>query len=158
MQDVISRYHLGVTAPVVLPEALIDVVVEVVILHVLELGAGGGEELFDNLDVVVHRSANVKEHQQFYRVAPLWPGLDVEISMFGGGSDRTGQVQLFFSALTNPASQPLQRNFDVAGTKLDAVIEIAKLALVPDLDRPAMTAFGLADAHAFRVIAIGAEG
>ena len=38
------------------------------------------------------------------------------------------------------------------------VVEIPELAPVPDFHRAAVAAFVLADAHAFRIVAIGAEG
>src|SRR5690606_28848802 len=61
-------------------------------------------------------------------------------------------------ALAHPAAKPLQRHLDVAGAELDRIVEIPEFALVPDLDRAAMAALVLADAHAFGVVAIGAEG
>src|SRR5690606_14014856 len=59
---------------------------------------------------------------------------------------------------THPAAQALQRDLDVASAKLDRVVKIAELALVPNLHRAAVAAFRLPDAHAFRIVAIGAEG
>ncbi len=61
-------------------------------------------------------------------------------------------------ALAGPAPQPLQRHLDVAGAELDRIVEILEFALVPDLDGAAVAAFVLADAHAFGIVAIGAEG
>jgi hypothetical protein len=55
-------------------------------------------------------------------------------------------------------AQALQRDLDVAGAELDVVVEVAELALVPDLDGAAVAAFVLADAHALGVVAVGAEG
>src|SRR5207302_11493782 len=54
-------------------------------------------------------------------------------------------------------AEPAQRRLEVAGAELDAVVEIAELALVPDLDGAAVARRFLADAHAFRVVAMGAE-
>ena len=68
-----------------------------------------------------------------------------------------GRSSSSVGALADPAAQPLQRDLDVARAKLDAVVEILELAPVPDFHRAAMAAFGLADAHAFRIVAIGAE-
>ena len=54
--------------------------------------------------------------------------------------------------------RPSQRDLDVARAELDRIVEVAVLALVPDLDRAAVARLLLADAHAFRVVAVGAEG
>src|SRR5439155_12256466 len=54
-------------------------------------------------------------------------------------------------------AQPPQRHLDVAGAELDPVVEIPEVAPIPDLDGAPMAALVLADAHAFRVVAIGAE-
>src|SRR3546814_17923561 len=47
---------------------------------------------------------------------------------------------------------------DVAGAQFDAVVEILVFALVPDLHGTAVARLVLADAHAFGIVAIGAEG
>ena len=40
-------------------------------LHVLEFGARGGEQLLRRLDVPVHRAADIEEDQHLYGVVPL---------------------------------------------------------------------------------------
>ena len=47
--------------------------------------------------------------------------------------DCVSQVQLVCSAFSRKLSQPAQCDFDVAGSKLDRIIEIAVLAFVPNL-------------------------
>src|SRR5207344_3015687 len=54
--------------------------------------------------------------------------------------------------------QSAQRDLDVARAELDGIIQVAVFALVPDLHRAAVAALVLADADAFRVVAVGAEG
>jgi hypothetical protein len=61
----------SVAALVVLPHGLVEAVVEVVELQVLELGLGGAEKLLAELDVAVHRAADVEEQQHLDRVAAL---------------------------------------------------------------------------------------
>src|SRR6185312_8849362 len=129
------------------PDALVDAIVEIEKIEMAEFGAHGRKQLLDAADVVVHRTADVEEHQQLYRVAPFGPRLDVEIAMLGGGVDGAGQVEFLLRALAHPAAQPFQRDLDVAGAKLDAVVEIAELALVPHLHRAAVAAAILANAH-----------
>src|SRR5215831_14909356 len=53
--------------------------------------------------------------------------------------------------------QAAQGELDIAGAELDRVVEIAKLAAIPDLDGAAVAPLLLADAHPFRVVAIGAK-
>jgi hypothetical protein len=54
VEHVPGRDLLGVATPVVLPNALVEAVVEVVELHVLELGPGGAEQLLTDPDVAIH--------------------------------------------------------------------------------------------------------
>ena len=72
--------------------------------------------------------------------------------------DRIGDVELEIGAVAGELAQPAQRDLDVAGAEFDRVVEVAELAPVPDLDRAAVLAFVLADAHAFRVVAVRAKG
>ena len=50
-------------AVVILPHRLIEAVVEIEEFEVLKLGARGAEQLFDQLNMAVHRAANIEEHQ-----------------------------------------------------------------------------------------------
>src|SRR5690606_39836105 len=61
-------------------------------------------------------------------------------------------------AVTDPFAQPAQGDLDVAGAELDLVVQVLVLALVPDLDGLAVPALVLADADAFGVVTVGAEG
>ena len=62
-----------VAAAVLLPHPLVEAVVEVVMLHVLELGARRREQLLGRLHVPVHRAADVEEQQHLHRIVPLGP-------------------------------------------------------------------------------------
>ena len=73
----------------------------------LELRAGGGEEFFYNFHVVVHGPAHVEKQDHLDRVAPLGPGLDVEIAMLGRRTDRAVEVQLLRRAVPRPLAQAL---------------------------------------------------
>ena len=131
---------------------------EVVELHVLEFRAGCGEQFLADFDVAIHRAADIEEDEHAHLVAALGPHLDVEIALFGGAADGAGHVQLFGRALADPFAQAAQGDLDVAGAELDGVVEVLVLALVPDLDRLAVATLVLADADAFGMIAVGAEG
>src|SRR4029079_8069649 len=54
-------------------------------------------------------------------------------------------------------AQAAQRDLDVAGAELDLVVEILEFPPVPDLDRAEVTVLVLADADAFRVVAVRPE-
>ena len=82
--------------PIVLPHRFIDEVVEVEILHVLELGARRGEELFADLHVRIHGAAHVEEAQHLHRVLPLRLEADIEKpAVMGRGPDGPVHVELF---------------------------------------------------------------
>ena len=104
----------------------------------------------------VHRAADVEEEQQFHRIVPLGPHADVEPALARGAVDRLVEVELLGGALAGEAAQAAQRDLDVAGAELDLVVEVAELALVPDLDRAALAALA-ADADALGIVALIAE-
>ena len=143
-------------AAIVLPHAFVEAVVEIEIFELAEFGTRRRKQPLDAFDVVVHRAADIEEHQKLHRVASFWPRSHVEIAMLGGGVDGAGQVELLGGALAHPAAQPLQRDLDVAGAELDAVVEIPELAPVPDLHR----ALWLLSSSRCTpsIVAIGAEG
>ena len=149
---------LVVATHVVLPHALVDKVVEVEIFQVLELGAGGGEQLLADLDVRVHGAAHVQEQQDFYRVVTLGHHLDIQQpGIAGGGADSVIEVQFFGGAGAGELAQPAQGDLDVAGADLDGIVEILVVAFFPDLDRFLVLAVGT-DPDTLRVIALLAEG
>ena len=51
--------------------------------------------------------------------------------------------------MPRPLPEALQRDLDIAGAQLDRIVEIAELALVPDLDGTLVTAFLLPDSYNF---------
>src|SRR5438270_13677244 len=83
--------------------------------------------------------------------------MDVEISFSCSALNRVFQVEFFRRAFTGEPPQPPQGDFYVPRAELDRVVEIAILALVPDLHRAAVARALLADAHALGVVAVGAE-
>ena len=95
----------------------------------------------DTLHMVVHAAADIEEQQHPHRVAPL--RLHAQVQRAGvrrGGMDGAGQVQLRRGAGAGEAAQAAQRHLHVAGAKLQRVVQVAELALVPHLHRPAMAA------------------
>ena len=105
-----------------------------------------------------HRTADVEEQQHLDRVVPLRLELQVEQpGVARRGRDRAVDVELVGRALAREAAQLAQRHLDVARAQLDLVVEVAVLALFPDLHRAALAA-GPADADAFGVVAAVAEG
>ena len=82
--------------------------------------------------MAVHRAADIQKHQHFYRIAPLGPFLHVQPACPCGCVDRGIQIELR-AALPRPAAQGAQGQFQGARTQLGILIQIAELALFPDL-------------------------
>src|SRR5712692_8457004 len=78
--------------------------------------------------------------------------------VFRRALDGRVEIELLGDALAREAAQPAQRDLDVARIELDRVVEIAKRPLIPHLDRAAVAPALLADADAFRVVTVRAEG
>ena len=143
---------------VVAPDAFVEAVVEVEMLKVLELAARRAEELLHHLNMWVHRAANVQKQQHAHRIVPLRARLHVQVAMLGRGADGPVEIQLLDSAIARPFPKPFQCHLDVAGAELDLVVEVAELALVPDLHGALVTGAILPDPHALGIVAEGAEG
>src|SRR3954453_22909549 len=157
VEHVPGRRPLGVTAAIVLPQALIGAIVEVEEFEILELARRRREQFLADLDVRVHRAADVEEEQQLHRIVALGAHADVEPALARGAVDRLVDVELVGGAVAGEAAQAAERDLDVAGAELDLAVEVPELALVPDLDRAAVAAALLADADAFGIVAVGAE-
>ena len=67
------------------------------------------------------------------------------------------EIEFLGRAGAGEFAQAAQRHLDVAGAELDVAVEIPKLALVPHLHGAEVAVGVLADAHAFGIVAIGAE-
>ena len=95
---------------------------EIVIFQMFELGPRCREQLFDHLDMRVHRAAYVQKQQHFDRVVTFGPGFDVQIAMFGGGADGAVQIQFIRRTLARPAAQAFQGDLDVARAQFNSVV------------------------------------
>src|SRR5258705_8955080 len=115
------------------------------------------EQLLDRLHVPVHRAADVEEQEHLHGVVALRPHQDVEVALVRGALDGAVEVELLGRAGARELAQPPQRHLDVAGAKLDPVVEVLEVAPVPDLDGALVAALILPDAYALRGIALGAE-
>src|SRR3546814_8944112 len=71
-------------------------------------------------------------------------------------ADGVVDVEYIRRAFAREAAQPTQCDLDVARAEFDGIVEIAEVALLPDLDGLFLSA-GSADAHAFRVVAAMTE-
>ena len=124
----------------------------------LELAARRRKQFLAGADVVIHRTAHIQKQQHLDRVMPLRDHFQIQIaSIARSRANGVIQVQFLGRALAGKAPQPAQRHFDIARAQFHRVVEIAKLAPVPDLDRAAMARLLLTDTDAFRVIAVGAK-
>ena len=130
---------------------------EVEIFHVLEFGLRRREQLLDLLDMRIHRAADIEEHQHLDRIAPLGAHVHVEIAVVGGLPDRGVEIEFVGRAGAGEFAQAAQRDLDVADAELDIAVEILELALVPHLHGAVVAVLVLADAHAFGIVAVGAE-
>jgi hypothetical protein len=74
------------------------------------------------------------------------------------GGDGAVEVEFVLGAFAGEAAQAAQRDLDVARAELDRVVEVAVLAVLPDLDRRAVAGRLAADADALGVVAAVAEG
>ena len=82
---------------------------------------------------------------------------DVEVAAFGRVADGTVQVQFRRRPLPGELAQAAQGDLDVAGAEFQRVVQVLELALVPHLHGAEVTVVVLADAHPFRVVAVGPE-
>src|SRR6266571_4212264 len=158
VHDVGGAGALGMPPAVVFPHVIVQAVVEVEMLEMLEFGLGRGEQLLAEPDVVVHRAADVEEHEDLHRVVALRPHVQVEPAGVPSGLvDRGVEVELFRRAFARELAQPSQRHLDVARAELDRIVQVAVFALVPYLYGAAAARAVLADANPLRVVAVGAE-
>jgi hypothetical protein len=86
-------------AHVVLPHRFVDEIVEVEILHVLELGARRREQLLRRCARRVHRAADVEEQQHLDRVVPLGHHLEVEQAGVARWSDGVVEIEFIGTPL-----------------------------------------------------------
>src|SRR5690606_2194545 len=158
VQQVQRRGAFAGAAHVVLPHAFVDEVVEVEILQMLELGFAGTEQFLADLDVGVHRTADVQQQQELDRVASLRAHLDIaQTAVLRGVVDGAVEIALFGRAFTCELAQATQGDLDVARAQLDLIVEVLVFALIPHLGGLALALAGIADANAFRVVAAGTE-
>src|SRR5690554_1518841 len=75
----------------------------------------------------------------------------------GGIADGAVDIKFLRSSLAGKLAQPPQCHLDIAGAEFQGIIIITEAALIPHLDRTAMTRALLADANAFGIVAISAE-
>ena len=158
VQD-IQRGCTGImTAGVVLPQRLVDAVVEVEKLQMLEFGPGRSKQGGHFADVVVHRAADVQKQQQFGGFAQLRAENQIQqAAVTGGAAERGVQVQPVAGTLAGKRPQPAQGNLHVARAQLCACVQVAEFALVPHLDGAPVARAILADADTGRIVAIGTE-
>src|SRR5579875_22792 len=148
-QQLEDRQRRLAAAARVAPYPIVHAIVKVEMDQMLELGTGGREQLFAKPDVILHRSADIEQQQQLYGIVPLGDEPQVEPTgivrgrAHGAGAGETAQAP--------------EGELHIAGAEREAVVEIAELAAVPCLDGAALAALFASDAHALRVVAVGAE-
>src|SRR5262249_38756064 len=151
VEHVPGRGALGEAAPIVLPYALVDRVVEVEEFEILELAGRRREQLLAQLDPGIHRAPDDEEQQQLDRVAPLGRHMNGDTGLPRGAVDRRVDIELVGRALAREFAQAAQRYLDVAGAQLAGAVEILELALVPYLERALVLALA-ADPHALGIV------
>src|SRR5262249_14937822 len=121
-----------------------------------ELGSRSREQFLSRLDVPVHRATDIEEEKYFHCIVPLRTHQNVEVAFMCCPLDSAVEIKFLGCAPTRVFAQATQRKFNIAGAKLDFVIEILELSFVPYLDRAKIAIDVLTDANAFRIVAIGA--
>ncbi|MNJ73173.1 hypothetical protein D3C77_699330 [compost metagenome] len=66
--------------------------------------------------------------------------------------DGAVDVQFFGCTLARKLAQAAQCQLDVTRAQFDLIVEVLVLALIPDLDRLALTLASIADPNAFGVV------
>src|SRR4029077_7923303 len=74
----------------------------------------------------------------------------------GGAAHGVVEVEFVGRTFAREFAQASQRHLYVARPEFDAVVEVLVFALVPHLDGAVVAVLLLADAHASRVVAVGA--
>ena len=142
VDQVPGRGFFVVPAVIVLPHIFVNEIVEVEVLHVLELGTGRREQLLTDPHMRIHRATHIEEQQHLHRVVALRHHLDVEVPRIAGcGTYGVVEVEHLLGASAGKLAQTAQRNLDVARAQLQRIIQIGVLALVPHLDRTAVATF-----------------
>ena len=106
----------------------------------------------------VHRAADIEKQQHFDRIAPLGAGFDIEVAMFGGGADGAVEVQFVIGAVAGPARRRFSATLMLRVPSSTVSSRLRNSRLSQTLTARWWRTFVLADAHAFGVVAIGAEG
>ena len=122
------------TPDIVLPNALVDEVVEVKILEVLKLRARRRKQLFTDLDVGIHGSTDIEEQQYFHRIVALGHHFDVQQSgVTRRGFNRVVEVELFGCPGAGKFAQTSHGDFDIPRAELDAIVQIFEIPTIPHL-------------------------
>ena len=91
----------------------------------------------------VHRPADIKKQQYFHCILTFGLHLDVEhAAVVGRRSNGVVEVQFFFCTRAGKLSQPPQCHLYVAGAKLDRVVKVLVLTIVPGLFGLLLFTFG----------------
>src|SRR5690242_12447926 len=88
---------------------------------------------------------------------PLRPHQYIEVAFVGRSLDGAVEIKFLRRPRAGKFAKATQREFDIACTEFDVVIEIFKFSLVPDFDSPKIAIGFLPDANTFRIVAIGAK-
>src|SRR3546814_17711285 len=98
-------------------------------------------------------SSDVCSSDLLHCIAALRHHLQIEVAgVARRRADGVVDVEYIRRAFAREAAQPTQCDLDVARAEFDGIVEIAEVALLPDLDGLFLSA-GSADAHASRVVA-----
>ena len=114
------------------------------------------EQLLADAHMRIHRPADIEEKQHLDPIAPLGLQLQIEPSRVAGRPlDGAVEVELLGHAFACEATQPAQRDLDVARVELDVAVEVAERALVPDFDGAPRSSVLLSDEDKAKIEALG---
>src|SRR5690606_38213130 len=126
--------------------------------QVAKFAARRGKQFFHALDMIVHTSANIQQHQYLYCVMTLGNHLKVEEPCVTGGTPyRVIQIQLKLGTFASKTTQAPQCHLEVARAQFLLVVIVPEFPLFPHLDRCSIAGGRTTHPNAFGMIAPVAE-
>src|SRR3546814_1660979 len=100
-----------------------------------DIGLRGDNHICTDTNIRIHRSAEVEEQLHLYSIASRRHLLTIEVAgVARRRADGVVDVEYIRRAFAREAAQPTQCDLDVARAEFDGIVEIAEVALLPDLD------------------------
>jgi hypothetical protein len=105
----------------------------------------------------IHRAADVEEHQNLDRVAPLGSHMHVEIAVVRRLLDRGVEIELIRRAGAGEFAQTAQRDLDVVDAEFDIAVEILGTSRLSQTLLARLLRFFSCPIRTLRIVTMGAE-